>query len=319
MARVTLTTLARELGVSHQTISNVINAPHKVSPAMRARVEAAIEASGYRPSAAGRALRSQRSMAIGYRLTPAPDGIHGVVMDRFMHACVREIERHGRHTTVFSPTAAQNEVTSFVESFRRTEIDGVILTDTRPSDPRPAALTEAGVPFVAFGRPWTTGAQHAWVDIDGAAGIAAATRHLREQGHVRVGYLGWRRGAGTGKDREEGFRRAMGAALDEDLVLRTSDAVKAGAEAAHVLRERGATAVVCASDSLALGATDAFADHAAITGFDDTPVAATLGITSLSQPVERAATLLVGALVGAIDGHPEPLAQLLQPVLHRRG
>lgn len=319
MARVTLATLARDLGVSHQTVSNVINAPHKVRPETRARVQAAIDASGYRPSAAGRALRSSRSGLVGLRLAPPPDGINGVVMDRFLHACVREVERVGRRTAVFTPASAANEVTSFVDAFRRTEIDGVVLTDSRPGDPRPAALAAAGMPFVCFGRPWgDDAATHSWVDVDGAAGVGAATRHLRSLGHTRIGYLGWTRAGGTGRDREEGYRRAMGDALDETLVARARNAVAPGATAAAELRRRGATAVVCASDSLALGALDAFTDRQAVTGFDDTPVAAALGMASLAQPVERAATLLVGALIGLIDDNPAPVQTLLQPVLRTR-
>lgn len=319
MARVTLATLARDLGVSHQTVSNVINAPHKVRPETQARIQAAIEASGYRPSAAGRALRSSRSGLVGLRLAPPPDGINGVVMDRFLHACVREVERAGRRTTVFSPASAATEVSSFVDAFRRTEIDGVVLTDTRPGDPRPAALAEAGVPFVCFGRPWgREDATHSWVDVDGAAGTMTATRHLRSLGHTRIGFIGWARAGGTGRDREDGHRRGMGELFDDDLVARTRNALAAGAQASAELRRRGATAVVCASDSLALGCLEAYPDRQAVTGFDDTPVAAALGLASLAQPVERAATLLIGALVGEIDDAPAPVQALLAPTLHTR-
>ena len=65
MARPTLISLAKELGVSRQTVSNVINAPHLVKPTTRERVREHIERSGYRPSAAARALRTNRTKIVG--------------------------------------------------------------------------------------------------------------------------------------------------------------------------------------------------------------------------------------------------------------
>ncbi|MFD0783891.1 substrate-binding domain-containing protein, partial [Micromonospora azadirachtae] len=79
------------------------------------------------------------------------------------------------------------------------------------------------------------------------------------------------------------------------------------------------TAVVCASDSLALGALQAVraSDPAvAVVGFDDTPVAAAVGLTSVSQPLGDAAARCVDLLTAVLDGnqqYPEPV--LLQPSL----
>ena len=95
MRRPTLASLASELGVSRQTISNVLNAPHKVKPATRERIQAAIAAAGYRPSAAARQLRTQRSMNLGMRLFPATDGINGAVLDRFLHALTEAAQSAG--------------------------------------------------------------------------------------------------------------------------------------------------------------------------------------------------------------------------------
>ena len=50
-------------------------------------------------------------------------------------------------------------------------VDGFILADTRPGDPRPRWLLEHGVPFVAFGRIWDYPELTQWVDVDGRAGV----------------------------------------------------------------------------------------------------------------------------------------------------
>ena len=183
----TLLSLARQLGVSRQTVSNVLNAPDVVHPTTRQRVLDAIDESGYRPSAAGRALRTRRSMNVAYRLYPAVDGINGAVMDRFLHNLVIQARQHGYRVTLFDSPDYSDEVEALVEQHRAGLIDACVLTDTHTHDQRPGRLRTAGVPTVVFGRPWgDLDAPHAWLDIDGSAGCAAAVRHLRA-GHGRPG------------------------------------------------------------------------------------------------------------------------------------
>ena len=89
--------LADRIGVSRQTVSNVLNAPDIVRDATRQRVEAAISDLGYRPHAAARRLRMRRSSTIGIHLDPYAGGISGVVLDRFVHALT---ERAGERTVI---------------------------------------------------------------------------------------------------------------------------------------------------------------------------------------------------------------------------
>src|SRR5699024_9726130 len=78
--------VARLAGVSRQTVSNVLNAPQKVTPATAERVQAAIKKLGYRPHASARRLRTRRSATVGVHLDPYRGGISGVLLDRFVHA-----------------------------------------------------------------------------------------------------------------------------------------------------------------------------------------------------------------------------------------
>lgn len=318
--RPTLVSLARDLGLSRQTISNVLNNPAVVNEQTRSRVLAAIERTGYRPSAMGRALRTRRSMTLGLRLYPAVDGINGAVMDRFTHSLTENAQRHGYRPTLFSATDAAAELDSLEALHHVAAIDAAVITDTFLGDPRPEALAGHGVPFVAFGRPW--GARHdshAWVDVDGRAGTRAATEHLLARGHERVGFIGWPHTSGVGEDRLRGWQDALaGRDLDLDgLTALVEDGARHGAAAAALLRERGASALVCASDSLALGAVSVFpttAGRAPVIGFDDTPVASALGISSVAQPVEEAAAQITGILLDLLAGEP-PRQVLLEPQL----
>src|SRR5690606_28551012 len=100
-ARVTIMDLADELGVSRQTISNVLNAPHRVKEETRLRVAQAIEARGYRPNQAARQLRSHISRNIGMRLQPAGDGINGAILTDFLYGLTAAAHRHGYRITLF--------------------------------------------------------------------------------------------------------------------------------------------------------------------------------------------------------------------------
>ncbi len=329
-ARPTLVSIAQELGVSRQTVSNVLNNPSIVHPRTRALVDAAIKRSGYRPSAAGKALRTQRSMAIGLRLYRAVDGINGAVMDRFLHSLAEEAQRRGYQLTLLTADDADAEVEKLETLYRSASIDLAVLTDTGADDPRPSRLQESLVPFVAFGRPWNRldTSDHCWVDVDGAAGTAAATTWLRDLGHRRIGFLGWPEGSGVGDDRRAGWQRTV-ADLPESAGLSVAvldDHPSAGAEGATELVGRGATAIVCASDSLALGAVGHFRivgrlDDAEVpvVGFDDTPVARATGLSSVHQPVEEAAVGLLELALGLLDGQtPAQPHRLLKPHLVQR-
>lgn len=321
--RPTLVTLARQIGVSRQTVSNVINAPHLVKPSTRERVLKAVIESGYRPSVAARTLRTNRSMMLGLRLFPINNGITRAVMDRFLHQLATIAHAHGYRLTLFTAADDNEELDQLLELAQRGAIDGCVLTDTSATDRRPEVLSAEGIQFVSFGRPWgQPGATHPWVDVDGGAGTAKATAYLRSLGHERIGFLGWPAGSGVGDDRHSGWLRTLSppGRTDADvLTVRVEDGTHSGAQGMHRLLEAGATAIVCTSDTLALGAASAALKVGIalpVIGFDDTPTAAALGMSSVAQPLEEAAVAILEALVAILtDRAVEPRTTLLEPDL----
>jgi len=270
-------------------------------------------------------------MTIALRVHPMTDDINGNVMDRFLHALTTAAQEASYRIMLVAAADDAGEVAQ-IEALRAiSAIDACVLTDTTVGDPRPGLLEQLGCPFVAFGRPWSAlPGTHTWVDVDGSAGAEAATRALLERGHTRIGFIGWGAGSGTGDDRRAGWRRAMsaaGAGSDPAQLdcwsVEVEDSVAAGGRAATVLRERGATALVCASDSLALGAFQVYMtrDEAfvPVVGFDDTPVARAVGLSSVAQPVEETARVCVRLLLGLLNGDSPGLGQdLLIPTLALR-
>jgi DNA-binding LacI/PurR family transcriptional regulator len=299
----TVEDVALRAGVSRQTVSNVLNTPAIVKPATRERVQQAIVELGYRRHAAARQLRTRRSSTIGVHLDPYVGGVSGVVLDRFVHALTERASERGMRMLVYAARTADDEIARLAELWEGSEIDAAIITGTFHGDPRTRWLGEAQLPFVAFGRPWgeddLAAPEHLWVDVDGAAGTRAATEHALGFGS-RVAFLGWPTGSGTGDDRERGWREAMSAAGVSGPRWTAVEDV-AAARAAVEAAGDDVDAVVCASDSLAIGALLAQAAGSArvpVIGFDNTPTAEALGFSSVEQRPEDVAVATLELLMG---------------------
>lgn len=331
MARPTLISLAKELGVSRQTVSNVINAPQLVKASTRERVREHIERSGYRPSAAARALRTSRSKIVAMRILSDLGSLNGSVMDRYLHAVTRALEERGYRPVLFTAKSEDEELSALTALYESGVVDAAMLSATSPTDKRPAELRRLRMPFVAFGRPWgELDAPHPWVDIDNSVGMEQGTRLLRERGHTRIGYIGPSKGAMIDQKRHEGWLKGMeGVGVDvSDLDIVVPEITQFGYEAMQVIRKRGATAAVCGTDSIALGALSVlyespvagFSPARSILGYDDSPVADALGISSVFQPVEEVAPLIVAQLMSELDEDVEPCQKriIIPSQLHTR-
>ncbi len=307
----TILDVASAAGVSRQTVSNVLNAPERVLPGTRERVEVAISELGYRPHASARRLRTRKSSTIGVGLSPHANGISGVVLDRFLHAVTEQAARRGLRVLAYPAIDPVQEIAQIAQLTDAADVDGFVLTNTIDGDPRLDWVDRRGVDFVTFGRPW--GAEvpaHRWVDVDGRAGVAEATVSLLERGLRRIGFVGWPSPSGTGDDRRAGWESAMAAAgIDErtraELTSASEDGVPEGAEAAGALwgSAGGVEALVCVSDSLALGALIRTGGRIPVIGFDDTPVASSIGFSSIEQPLDLVASSLLDLLGGSGDPH----------------
>ena len=303
MSRPTLDSVAAHVGVSRQTVSNVINNPEIVRADTIAKVRAAIDELGYRPSAAARQLKTRRSHTFGMRLEPVRDGVNGLVLDQFLHHLVEAAQRIGYRVQLFTADDDRDELATYADMLATSDLDGFLLTGTHHGDPRTAWLAVREVPFVTFGRPWGAVARHSWVDVNGAAGTRAAVAHLLERGHRRIGWIGWPPESGTGEDRRAGWLQGMaqaGLPVLPEWQAAVSDSADEGRTAAQRLAALPVppTAIVCASDSLAIGAT---ASGCAVVGFDDTPVAAALGLTTVTQPLAEAAEACLRLLVERVE------------------
>ncbi|MFI5754772.1 LacI family DNA-binding transcriptional regulator [Streptomyces sp. NPDC051569] len=324
---VTLAMVARRAGVSPQTVSNALNSPDLLRSETLERVLRAIDEMGYRPHRAAQTLRTRSSKLIGYGIRPTAPGTSAPVMDRFLHALSETADEAGYRILLFASPPGSAGLDGYEELLDLHSVDGFVLSGTDRGDERQAWLEKRGVPFVGFGRMWSGRQVGDWVDVDGAAGTDAAVEHLVSQGHRGIAFLGWPRGSGVGDDRAEGWKRAM---RRHGLPVRgrraeSVDELSAARDAAGPLIDGGATAVVAASDMLALGCYHALRERKAVpgadlavVGFDDSPTAALLspGLTSVAQPLEAVGRECVRLLLARMSESGTPSERvLLEPSL----
>ncbi len=311
----TMASIGRAAGVSRQTVWNVLHAPHRVRPETRERVEQTIREERYRPNRVARSLRTRTARLLGYCVLRRGGGDLNPVEDRFVHAITEAAEERGYHILLFTALPGVAGLGGYAELMAEAAVDGFVLADTTVGDPRHHWLTERGVPFAAFGRSWSgTDGEAPWVDIDNAAGTEAAVAHLYEQGHRRIGFVGWPAGSGVGDDRLVGWRRGCARhALSEGPVARGENTTETGRAAAARLLDSTdpPTALVCVSDLVALGCLIEVRSRdlmpgrdIAISGFDNAPFAALPGVelSSVDQPIERAGTEVVRLMIDELSG-----------------
>ncbi len=298
---VTVRQVAADAGVSRQTVSNVLNAPDRVDPGTRDRVVAAIERLGYRPNRAARNLKLRRAGLVGHCVSPR--STPNLLMDAFLPAFCAAVEKSGRHVLLFSAPPGSDGIPVYDDLIAQRAVDAFVLTDTYPGDPRHLAL-DGRAPLVSFGRADVG----SWVDVDGAAACDQLVRGLAAVGHRRIGFLGWRESRlAASADRQAGWARACAhLGLHGRVGLADDDSAGAGERTARDLLDGPdpPTALVCVSDQLALGALRARpGDEVAVTGFDDTPLAAAVGLTSVGQPLQRIAAELARLVDAAQEEH----------------
>lgn len=311
----TIRDVAAVAGVSHGTVSRVLNGGHWVSPEARAAVEAAIVETGYTANHAARSLATGRAGSLAFLLTEPQ---HLLFADPTFALLLRGATEAlaARSMTLVLLIADSAEAQSNVERYVRAgHVDGVLLVSSHESDALLTALVAAGVPTVCTGIPRgaTSAVPHVSIDEEGSA--REMTRHLLDRGHRRIGVITGPHDTPGGRYRLAGFREEMGDLFDPGLVEQGSYEQASGDAAMTRLlaREPGLDAVFAASDVMAVGAIAALRragrrvpEDVAVAGFDDSGLAETHDppLTTVRQPWAEISHTMVDMVLDVIAGRP---------------
>jgi DNA-binding LacI/PurR family transcriptional regulator len=268
--------VARLAGVSHQTVSRVLNGHPNVRPPTRQKVLAAIRELAYRPNAAARTLVTRRTHTLGV-----------ISFDTMLYgpaSMLYGFERAAHDAYFVSianlPALDRRSMLDVVDRFLGQGIEGIIVIATQDTAVAALAHVPAEVPLVALG--CGTKAPVTSVAIDNAEGGAAATRYLLGLGHRTVYHVAGPSECLDAAERLDGWRQALREAGAAEPPVLTGDwSAASGYELGRRLAcNPGLTAVFCGNDPMALGVIRALAEQGlrvprdvSIVGFDDVPEA----------------------------------------------
>jgi DNA-binding LacI/PurR family transcriptional regulator len=268
--------VARLAGVSHQTVSRVLNEHPNVRPLTREKVLAAIRELAYRPNAAARTLVTRRTHTLG--VITSDTMLYGPAS--MLYGFERAAHDAYFVTVASLPALDRRSMLDTVDRFLGQGIEGIIAIATQDTAVAALAHVPAQVPLVAVG--CGTRASVTSVAIDNTAGAAAATRYLLGLGHKTVHHVAGPSSHLDAKERLDGWRQALReAGTAQPAALEGDWSASSGYEiGGRLAADPELTAIFCGNDTMALGVMRALAEHGlrvpadvSIVGFDDVPEA----------------------------------------------
>jgi len=319
--RLTLADVAAAAGVSQATASRALAGSPRVNARTRERVWSVADRLGFEPNRAARSLRRGSTSAVGLVVPDVAVAFYAVALK----AAQEVLEAAGYHVLVVNTARAARRERAALRTLRSHQVDGLIVATSGGYEDMgvPAVFLDSLPPDLGMGA----------VALANEDGIARLVRHLVElHGHERIAYVGPPDQAGpgeeplvhsTGRERLEGFRRAMGAAglpLPPAYVRSSDPACSEGVArsiAAELLAlDRPPTAIVAGADTLALGVLEGARDRGAevpgalaLVSFDEPPYADLLDppVTSLDRHDGELGRLAARRLLAALEGVPVPV------------
>lgn len=307
--RATIHDVARHAGVAVKTVSRVLNGERSVSDAMRARVQASIQALDYRPNAAARVLRKKVTRSIAYVCEDIAEPVQARLAGAIEAVAVGADIAMTVSVTHHDPHREQ----SAIESLLSRQVDGIVLW---PTGVRSRFLERLGriVPLVCVDRP-IPGLETDTVFCDNQRGAQEGVGALVAAGHSRIAFVGDLPELFTQTERFEGYNHALsmaGLTIDERLVFRRQQGIAALAKQLAYWRmlPDPPTAIFAASSLSATTLVRALPSDVEpraaiqIVGFDDFPLADIVrgGISVISQEVPTMGTAAAQAIFRRLSG-----------------
>jgi DNA-binding LacI/PurR family transcriptional regulator len=318
-----LADIAAQAGVSEATVSRVLNGKPGVSATTRQAVLAALDLLGYE-----RPVRlRQRSAGLVGLITPE---LENPIFPAFAQVIGQALTRQGYTPVLATQTPGGSTEDELVEMLVERGVAGIIFVSGLHADStadmgRYERLHGQGVPFVLI-NGFSDKVKAPFVSPDDRAAMRLAVTHLASLGHERIGLAVGQRRFVPVLRKIEGFVRSMHDILGvpperaEELIRHSLYTLEGGQAAASGLLEGGCTAIVTASDMMALGAIRAartrglkVPDDVSVVGFDDSTLIAFTDppLTTIRQPVTAMGQAAVRALLEEVGGTPAPHSEFV--------
>jgi LacI family transcriptional regulator len=316
--------LAHSLGLSITTVSRALDGYSDVAPATRERVQAAAKAINYHPNSAARNLRRKKAETVAVTLPSEPGHFGPPIFLDMLASCGQRLAEEGLDLMLVPTVSHHGEMETYRRLVDGRRADAMIVVRTHRDDERIAYLNSRNIPFVTHGRTTGHDHDHAYIDGDGEAGFREATGLLASLGHRKIAHIAAPQNLTFAHLRRKGWLQGLAELGLSDTVERVAQPHEAGGyEAAKALLTGPSppSALLCATDSIAIGALGALRElgraagrDVAVIGHDNVPSAVftdpPLSTMEIATPDvgRQIADLLVARLGGA---DPRDLQRIL--------
>lgn len=322
--RITLQDVADDAGVSRATASLVVRGSKSIKPSTHKKVLDSMEKLGYVYDRVAASFRSQRSSTIGVIVTDIENPFYPHILAHIEHVLYEQ-----RFNVLlgmsFESTEKQERV---LETMLEHRVCGIIMTPVASTPPSLfTKLQKRNIPILLIGRE-VDSVSTDYVGTDYTLGAKMAVRHLIEQGHRRIAYLGGMPEGNTSyKERFAGYCEALqqfGLELDPALIITSSINREGGIHAVQeaMQLDNPPTACFCNNDVIALGAMTGMrlqgrtpGEHMAIVGFDNVQETETAkpGLSTVSVSQDKWGSEAAKLLLKRINGDQTEPARIIIP------
>jgi DNA-binding LacI/PurR family transcriptional regulator len=323
-ARATIYDVAKLAGVSHQTVSRVLNNHPSIRPETRARVEAAATQLNYHPSLAARALVTNRNSMLGFLV--ADSVLYGPA------GMLNAMEKQARIANYYALTVAIDSSSpdswaEGIEHLRRIGIEGLVCIAIRKEALELAVKSNRNIPIIAIDTEEVEGVTT--IGIDNHFGAQMATQQLIDLGHKNILHISGPKDSIEANARLEGYTAAMKQSKLKPLVLQGDWSIATGFRLGVDLNLslNNVTAIFTANDNLALGLLKAMRlkgvdvpNDLSVIGFDDVPEAPYVSppLTTVLQDFNRLGEAAMELLIFKLAGLKPAKYLALKPILINR-
>lgn len=308
-AKVTIKDIAKECGISPASVSLVLNnRESRISEATKKKIQETIEKYNYRPNKLAISLLTNSTFTFGVIV---PD-ISNIFFAELCRGCESEARKHNYAIIVTSAEEFPANNMQYLNMLIDHQVDGVVYAAPSNIDDQDiqaicSKITETKTPFVAVDRILNFPSAKSIIN-DNIHGGYIATKHLLELGHRRIGCLTGPLCNQVSEDRLRGYQKALqefGVPYDPVLIREGNFAVSCGYDSLAYMRGKGATALFCFNDMMALGVYRAIRDYKlrlpdsiSLVGYDDIYIADLLEppLTTVSQPAFEIGASAIRAL-----------------------
>jgi DNA-binding LacI/PurR family transcriptional regulator len=302
--------VARAAGVSHQTVSRVLNNHPNVRPETRDRVLQSISDLGYRRNSAARTLVTQRSGTLGVVTT----GVFEFGPSSILVAVEEAAREAGYFVSVATlQTVDADSMSAALERLMGQAVEGIVVIAPSTKVVDAVRAFQDRLPMVVVAAIPDAPDTVTTVCIDQVLGARTVVRHLAELGHTEIVHLSGPLDWIDAKSRVAGWRTELDAlGLPAPEVIHGDWTSACGYEVGAQLARTGApTAVFAANDQLALGLLRAFheagmtvPDDVSVVGFDDVTGASDFipPLTTIRPGFDRLGVRIVETLLRVLDG-----------------